>query len=120
MLKIQTILLLLLQSVLLTATQFFLKVGMDRMGSFEWSRKYFKELLLNWPLAGCGICGISAMILWMVILKGNAFSQVYPLTSVSYVLAVFAGILFLGESVPVSRWIGVFIIMIGLFFVAKN
>lgn len=119
MLQFHTALMLLLQAVLLTATQFFLKLALDRMGAFEWSKKFFREVLVNWPLAMSGICGLGAMILWIVILKKNDLSQVYPLTSVSYILALLAGVLLLNETVPLTRWIGVVIIMIGFYFVAK-
>ena len=43
MLQFHTALMLLLQAVLLTATQFFLKLALDRMGAFEWSKKFFRE-----------------------------------------------------------------------------
>lgn len=56
MLQFHTALMLLLQAVLLTATQFFLKLALDRMGAFEWSKKFFREVLVNWPLAMSGIC----------------------------------------------------------------
>ena len=46
---------LLLQAVLLTATQFFLKMGLDRMGNFEWTKRFFKEVFVNRPLALSGI-----------------------------------------------------------------
>lgn len=119
MLQFHTALMLLLQAVLLTATQVFLKMGLDRMGQFEWSKKCLKEALLNWPLALSGICGVGALLLWVIILKKNDLSQVYPLTSISYILALIAGVLLLNETVPFTRWIGVIIIMIGFYFVAK-
>lgn len=119
MIPIHTALLLLLQAILLTATQAFLKLGTHRMGNFEWSRKFFKELLVNWPLAASGLCGIAAFVLWVLILKKNDFSQVYPLTAVSYLIALPVGLLFFHETVSASRWIGVIIIMIGIYFVAK-
>ncbi len=119
MLQLHTTLMLLLQAVLLTATQFFLKLGLNRIGQFEWTKKCIRELLINWPLALSGICGLGAMALWIVILKKNDLSQVYPLTSVSYILALLAGVLLLNETVPLTRWIGVIIIMVGFYFVAK-
>jgi len=119
MFQLKAALLLLLQAVLLTATQVFMKLGVKRIGHFEWTKKYFKELLFNWPMLACGFCGIAAMVLWMVILKKNDFSQAYPLTAVSYILALLAGLMIFNESVTLNRWIGVVIIMIGIYFVAK-
>lgn len=109
-----------LQSIFLTAGQVFLKIAMNRMGQFEWTWNYFKDLLLNWPLAACGITFGFAGILWIYMLKNFDFSLAYPITSLSYIFGMVAAAFILNESVPAARWIGVLFIVVGVCFMVKQ
>lgn len=115
----QLILEVLAQSILLTLSQFFLKLGVKNIGRLEWSWSYWRSILLNWQISLAGICGIAALAIWVTLLKKHDFSLVYPLTAISYVLGVFIAYFFLHETVPFTRWIGVVIIMIGVYFIVK-
>ncbi|MCQ2279840.1 MAG: EamA family transporter [Bacteroidales bacterium] len=115
----QLILGVLAQSILLTLTQFFLKLGVKNIGHIEWSWEYWKTIFLNWQISLSGICGIGALAIWVTLLKKHDFSLVYPLTAISYILGVAIAYFFLHESVPLTRWIGVIIIMIGVYFIVK-
>lgn len=115
----QLILGVLAQSILLTLTQFFLKLGVKNIGRIEWSWEYWKTIFLNWQISLSGICGIGALAIWVTLLKKHDFSLVYPLTAISYILGVVIAYFFLHESVPLTRWIGVIIIMIGVYFIVK-
>lgn len=115
----QMILGILAQSILLTLSQFFLKLGVKNIGRIEWSWEYWKTIFLNWQISLSGICGIGALAIWVTLLKRHDFSLVYPLTAISYILGVFVAYLFLHESIPYTRWIGVVIIMIGVYFIVK-
>ena len=110
----------LFQCLFLASGQVFLKLAMNRMGSFEWTWNYFKSLLLNWPLAACGVGFGSATILWFYMLKNFDFSLAYPITSLSYIFGMFAAAFIFHETVPTARWIGVVFIVIGVFFMVKQ
>lgn len=112
-------LLCLLQSLLLAAGQVFLKLATHEILPFGWNWSFFKSVLLNGPLAIFGICFGSAGFLWMWIIKHYPLSQAYPLNSLSYVFGIAAAIILLGEKVSVSGWVGVFLIVLGCFLVAK-
>lgn len=116
---IRLILMVLLQSVLLVLSQFFLKIGVDKIGKFEWNFASFKNLLFNWQLSLAGVCGLAALAIWITLLKKHDFSLVYPLTSISYILGILLAYFILHEAVPYTRWIGVIIVMIGVFFIVK-
>lgn len=109
-----------LQCALLACGQVCLKLAMARMPSFSWSWSYFKSLLLNYPFALAGIFFGGSTVLWMYILRHYPFSLAYPFTSVAYVFGMFAAILVFHESIPVTRWIGVALIMVGVFFLVKQ
>lgn len=116
---LRLILLSTIQSIFLVATQVFLKFAVQRMGTFVWSFEFFKNQLTNWPLAASGISVATATFLWMYILKLYSFSMAYPMISISYVLGMLAAIFIFHETVPATRWIGVFLIMAGVVFVAR-
>ncbi len=54
-------------------------------------------------------------VLWMYILSRAPLSKVYPIQSLAFGLVLILSALFLRESVPLNRWIGVGIILIGVF-----
>ena len=43
----------------------------------------------------------------------------YPLVSLSYVFGMIAAIVFFNESVDFMKWIGVLLIMLGCYFIAR-
>jgi undecaprenyl phosphate-alpha-L-ara4N flippase subunit ArnE len=108
-----------LQCLFLSAGQVFLKYAMNRMGTLSFSRAFFGELLANWSLLAWGLCMGAATFLWLYILKHVEFSIAYPLISISYIFGMLAAIFVFHETVPLTRWIGVFLIMIGVSLIAK-
>lgn len=111
--------LVLLQTFFLAGGQVLLKLVMVRLGKFEWTIKYLKAVLTDWRFPACGVCFSFALLLWLYILKKFPFSQAYPLTSLSFVFGMLASWLILGESVPLSRWIGLILIVGGCFLIVK-
>lgn len=109
-----------LQSLLLTGGQVFLKFALGRMTPFGWTRSFWMDsILLNWQFAFCGLCFGSGSLLWMYILKHYPLSMAYPLVSLSYVFGMISALCFFHEAVPLTRWIGVALIMIGCYFIVK-
>ena len=108
-----------LQSILLTAGQVFLKFALGRMPAFAWTRDFWVTLLTNWQFAVCGLFFLLASLLWMYIVKVFPFSSAYPMVSLSYVFAMLAAILFFNEEVSVIKWIGVMFIVLGCMLIAK-
>ena len=113
------ILLIILQSVVLVAAQTFLKISVELFGKFSWSWQYFKTVFTTWQFAASGICALSAMFIWMYVLKKYEFSVAYPLLSISYIIGLLSAHFIFHEAVPLTRWIGVVIVMIGVFFIVK-
>ncbi len=109
-----------IQSLCLVISQVFLKFAMMRMGSFRFSWTFFKEALVNWPLACSGISIAVATILWMYIIRHFEFSVAYPLISISYIFGMLVAVFVFHEAVPVTRWIGVFLIVAGVALVAQK
>lgn len=109
-----------IQSLFLVVSQVFLKLAMTRMGAFRFSREFLKEVLGNWQLACSGISIAVATLLWMYILRRFEFSMAYPMISISYIFGMLVAVFLFHETVPLTRWIGVFLIIAGVVLVAKN
>lgn len=109
----------LIQSALLALGQVLLKFGLLRMEPFGWNMSFWRSALLNWQFAGSGLSFGAASILWMYIIKHYPLSMAYPLVSLSYVFGLFSAMVFFHEQVDLSKWAGVFLIIIGCCIIAK-
>jgi len=109
-----------LQCALTASGQLSLKIAMNRMPAFSWTRVYFHTLFHNWPFILSGALVLSGVILWMHILKHYDFSIAYPVSSFSYVIGMLAGSMLLHENIPVTRWIGLALILIGIFVLTRK
>ena len=108
-----------LQTAFLSGGQVLLKLAMAQLPKFSWSWPYFKAVLTDWWLAACGLSFGVATVLWLYILKHFPFSQAYPLTALGYIFGMIAALVVFGESVPLTRWIGVVLIVVGCFFIMR-
>lgn len=71
------------------------------------------QLLQNYPLlAGFGLFGISSFI-YLFALRISKLTILYPLSSLSYVWALFIGYYFLKEKITVLKIIGILLILSG-------
>ena len=115
----QILILMTIQTAFLSVGQVLLKLAMNALPSFSWSMNYLKSMLTNWWLLGSGASFGIAIFMWLYILKHFPLSQVYPLTAISYIFGVIAAKVILGETVPLIRWIGVILIVIGCILIMK-
>ena len=63
---------------------------------------------------------LSNFFLWMSILSKIDLSIALPLACVGYILIPFAAVFFLHEHVPVLRWVGLALIVTGIFCVSRS
>lgn len=108
-----------IQSILLSGGQVLLKFALNKMGAFSWTWNFFLRQLTNWWWLGTGVCYGLGTILWFYIIKNFPFSMAYPLVSLAYVFGMLAAIFIFHEEVPLTRWAGVLLIMLGCILVAK-
>ena len=108
-----------IQCMLLSGGQVLMKFGLIKAGDFSWTWQYFCRLFINWQFICCGICYGAGSIMWMYIIKNFPFSMAYPMVSLSYVIGMFAAIIFFHELIPLKRWIGILLILTGSILIAK-
>jgi len=102
--------------------QFFMKFGVNKIGSLEELGivKFMTTALFSpFVLVGLGLYGFSAF-LWLILLSKLDLSIAYPALSVGYVLVLLISTLFLGEQVSPVRFGGVLLIMAGIVFVFRS
>lgn len=116
---------LILIGVLLGAAgQLFLKAGTNRVGKFAFRRDNI--LPMGWKLAiephiVAGLaCYVISVAIWIVALSRVEVSIAYPMVSIGYVINAVAARYLFGEAVTRTRVVGIFIIVIGVYIVAKS
>lgn len=120
-----TVLPLVLMGVILNAmAQILLKAGMNRIGEFDFAwNKFFSigyQAALN-PFILSGLFAyVISVVVWLMVLSRVEVSVAYPMISLGYVInAIFAYYLF-GESLTIERLTGIFIILLGVYIVARS
>ena len=102
--------------------QLLMKKGMLEFGTFPVSQLLFKiiPMFMNpYVFLGFACFGISS-IFWLVVLSRLPLSLVYPMVSVAYILVAFASMIFFKEQVSVVRWLGISIIIVGVFLISRS
>lgn len=108
----KTVLLILFNVVLLTSGQLLWKKGLAAAGGI--SLQNILQLFMS-PFIMTGLfLYVVATVVWFVVLSRADLSFAYPLQSTAYVVGMLAAWLILKEVIPVTRWIGVLIIMVGV------
>ncbi len=116
---------LILAGVLLNATaQLLLKAGTNAIGHFEFSLDNLAPI--GWKVAtephvlgGLG-CYVLSVVIWIMALSRVPVSMAYPMLSIGYVVNALAAWLWLGETLTSGRVLGIFVIILGVFLVARH
>jgi drug/metabolite transporter (DMT)-like permease len=105
--------------------QVILKKGMssiDEINSIEEFLKFkmILSILSNkYIILGILLYGLS-MILWLAAMSTLDVSYMYPMLSLAYIVTAFMAVVFLGEVITVSRWVGISLVVIGCILIAKS
>ena len=117
--------LLLAASVSSVIGQFFLKSGAEKFGKVEFtSLNSLVMTVLNILFIPQVMAGITAyaigLFAYIFALSRMPISIVSPSIAMSYVFAVLMGRFIFGEAVPVTRYIGMGMIVCGVIFIMKD
>lgn len=102
-----------------------MKIGADNIGSIEINSfqqlvnflfRLFTDLT---SLAGISLYFLSA-VTWSYLLTKLDISYVQPILALTYVATPILAILLLNENVPPVRWIGIIVIILGVYIVART
>lgn len=116
--------LLILGVLLNAAAQLLIKAGMTRIGEFDFhinnALPIGLQVVSNIPI----ILGLTAYVfsvaLWMMVLSRVDVSLAYPMLSLGYVVNAIAAFYLFAEPLSALRVGGIFIILMGVFMVARS
>lgn len=116
---------LILSGVLLNATaQLLLKAGTNAIGSFAFSRENI--LPIGWqiatqpPIIGGLACYAISVVVWILALSRVEVSIAYPMLSIGYVVNAIAAWYLFGETLSLIKLVGIGIIILGVYIVARS
>lgn len=105
------------------AGQTLLKIGVNAPDSFQITTNplvLFGMIVRSpWVLGGLLLYGVGALA-WIAVLSRLDLSYAYPFLALNFVLIAIVSRLFLGESVPWDRWLGIAVICVGILLVARS
>lgn len=110
--------------MIITVGQLILKYGVSKLGEMptkiDDGAVFLFRALLNPLVILSLILAFVAALAWIAAVSKVELSFAYPFTSLGYVLVLLFSSLILKEQIPMMRWIGVFIIGIGVFIVSRS
>lgn len=110
-------LMLLLNIIFLVVGQTLWKIGLSGMDLQFTVRGVIKMIINPYIFGGLAIYSL-ATIIWFYILSKAELSLVYPLQSLCYVAAALVALLIFKENIPLTRWFGIGLIVLGACFVS--
>ena len=102
-----------------------MKIGASQIGLVEINSLgqlvgFLFKLFTNTPsLAGVLLYFLSA-VTWSYLLTKLDISFVQPILALTYVVTPILAIFLLNEHVPVMRWVGIMVVVLGVFIVART
>lgn len=108
--------LLLLNILFLVAGQIVWKMGLSQQGGLQW-HNLFSVMFSPMIILGIAFYGI-ATVLWLFVLSRLPLSIAYPLQSLAYVIGILAALYLFDEVIPLNRWVGVCIIIVGVIVIS--
>jgi multidrug transporter EmrE-like cation transporter len=106
----------------LSAGNILLKMGMDRFGTLTASGIPIIQALMKSPQLPVGIILMTVQFIGTLTLFkwGWDVSVVIPIMGLCYVGTAILGKWMLGEPVNATRWLGIFLIILGVVFIARS
>ena len=106
------------------AAQLLLKAGTNSIGHFEFSAANlvpigFKVATQPYILGGL-MCYAISVVVWIMALSRVEVSIAYPMLSIGYVVNAIAAYFLFGEAVGMQRLVGIGIIVLGVYVVARS
>jgi multidrug transporter EmrE-like cation transporter len=116
---------LVLLGVLLNAVaQLLLKAGTNVIGQFQFSAANLGPIgwkVVTQPFILGGLaCYVVSVVVWIMALSRVEVSVAYPMLSFGYVINAAAAYFLFGEAVGPQRLVGIGVIIVGVYLVARS
>ncbi|HRI36184.1 MAG TPA: EamA family transporter [bacterium] len=95
-----------------------LKIGSSSVRSIEPTiSSVWQHVVLNPWLMGGIMCYLLPTAIWIYLLSRVPLSQLQPMLALTYVVTPLLALLVLSEHIPLTRWIGIGVIIAGIVIV---
>ena len=116
--------LIILAMLLNTGAQLMLKAGMARIGYFAFSLSnawpIAQQVITNPFIIGGLLSYIISVAVWLLVLSRVEVGVAYPMTSLAYILTAIAGYYIFHDHLTPTRLVGIAIILLGVYLVART
>ena len=105
-----------------TIANIFLKLGMKAIGEVDFIfninmfRTIIRSVFNPFIFSGIIMMGVG-IVVWLILISRESLNYAFSLAASVYILIPIASIYFLHETIPITRWIGISLIFIGLLIV---
>ena len=115
----------LMTGVLLNAgAQLLLKAGTNVLGVITLTRETWLDTFWRMATQGYFVVGVAcymvSLVVWIMGLSRVPVSVAYPMLSLGYIINAVAAHYLFGETVSMSRWLGIGFIIVGVWLVARS
>lgn len=116
---------LILTGVLLNAAaQLLLKAGTNAIGHFDFHLNNIIpigfKLALQPHILGGMACYAVSLVIWIMALSRAPVSIAYPMLSIGYVINAFVAWQWFGEALSAQKLLGISVIILGVYLVARS
>jgi uncharacterized membrane protein len=109
--------LILIAVILGSIGQIFFKAGVKGV-KISFNLSIIKIFLTPYVLSGLFCYALSTAV-FLKVLSQEKLSYAYPMISLTYPIVLLLSYFIFKESIPVWRWFGILLIMIGVYFVGR-
>jgi drug/metabolite transporter (DMT)-like permease len=103
-----------------SAGSILLKVGSTQISHEDGWLIAAKQAIFQWQLITGVFMYLIPVLIWIFLLKKVEISFLQPIFAAVYVFTPIMASIFLNESIIMQRWIGIGIIVLGVFIVAHS
>jgi len=97
---------------------------MNQIGEFSFSMTNILpigwQVMTNLYVIAGLICYVISVIVWLLVLSRMEVSIAYPMVSIGYIVNAFAAYYLFAEDLTLTKVLGIGIIIIGVFLVART
>jgi drug/metabolite transporter (DMT)-like permease len=110
----------LLMIVTWAAGQVLLKFGMNLLAGQRVNAQFFFKALTMWQVIAGLVCSLVGSLTWLVVISRFALGYSNLVVSLTFVLVALASAVIFKEPMPLLKWMGAALIVLGVFLVSQT
>lgn len=100
--------------------QVMLKFGMNLLAGQRVSVQFFFRALTMWQVIAGLLCSVVGSLMWLVVISRFNLGFSNLVVSLTFVLVALASAVIFKEPMPLLKWMGAILIVLGVFLVSQT